>query len=65
MASTTSNPAIVNFDTRHFIIIMVVASEVSELDGKIASIVCLVSHYFCIDSDKTHLCQNTEVVSCL
>jgi len=36
MPDTTSNPAVVNCDTRHFIIIMVIASKVSKIDGKIA-----------------------------
>ena len=45
MPNATSNLAVVNYNTRHFCIITVVASEVSETNGKIASIACLVSHY--------------------
>ena len=45
MPNTTSNPAVVNCDTGPFGIIMVIASKVSKIDGKVASIVCLVFRY--------------------
>ena len=62
MSSTGSNPTVINDDTSNFVTVTIIATEVCEVDGKVASIVCLISH--CCNVVDPHSDHGTVYQQC-